>query len=216
MNRILLLGALLFLSVADTGQADTQSARAQLERFSNQLETLHAQFEQRVIGTDGVTGDNSSGEVWLRRPGLFRWEYGGDFPEVVVADGKNIWIYDEVLEQVTVKDQTQVAMNSPLVLLTDLGQLDEQFEVREAGASDQWQLLELRSRSAESDFERVLLGLRDGGLELMIMEDAFGMRTELRFRDVQRNRVLDDSLFHFDPPVGVDVIGATGSRDDAF
>ena len=83
MNRILLLGAMLFLSVADTGQADSQSARAQLERFSAQLETLHAQFEQRVIGTDGVTGDNSSGEVWLRRPGLFRWEYGGDFPEVV-------------------------------------------------------------------------------------------------------------------------------------
>lgn len=207
MNRILLLGALLFLSVADTGQADTQSARAQLERFSNQLETLHAQFEQRVIGTDGVTGDNSSGEVWLRRPGLFRWEYGGDFPEVVVADGKNIWIYDEVLEQVTVKDQTQVAMNSPLVLLTDLGQLDEQFEVREAGASDQWQLLELRSRSAESDFERILLGLNEDSLQLMVMEDAFGLRTEINFIGVERNPELEPGLFTFVPPDSVDVIG---------
>jgi outer membrane lipoprotein carrier protein len=207
MNRILLLGALLFLSVADTGQADTQSARAQLERFSAQLETLHAQFEQRVIGTDGVIGDNSSGEVWLRRPGLFRWEYGGDFPEVVVADGKNIWIYDEVLEQVTVKDQTQVAMNSPLVLLIDLGQLDEQFEVREAGASDQWQLLELRSRSAESDFERILLGLNEDSLQLMVMEDAFGLRTEINFVGVERNPELEPGLFTFVPPDSVDVIG---------
>lgn len=207
MNRILLLGAMLFLSVADTGQTDSQSARAQLERFSNQLETLHAQFEQRVIGTDGVTGDNSSGEVWLRRPGLFRWEYGGDFPEVVVADGKNIWIYDEVLEQVTVKDQTQVAMNSPLVLLTDLGQLDEQFEVREAGASDQWQLLELRSRSAESDFERILLGLNEDSLQLMVMEDAFGLRTEINFVGVERNPELEPGLFTFVPPDSVDVIG---------
>jgi outer membrane lipoprotein carrier protein len=207
MNRILLLGALLFLSVADTGQADTQSARAQLERFSAQLETLHAQFEQRVIGTDGVIGDNSSGEVWLRRPGLFRWEYGGDFPEVVVADGKNIWIYDEVLEQVTVKDQTQVAMNSPLVLLIDLGQLDEQFEVREAGASDQWLLLELRSRSAESDFERILLGLNEDSLQLMVMEDAFGLRTEINFVGVERNPELEPGLFTFVPPDSVDVIG---------
>ena len=207
MNRILLLGALLFLSVADTGQADTQSARAQLERFSAQLETLHAQFEQRVIGTDGVIGDNSSGEVWLRRPGLFRWEYGGDFPEVVVADGKNIWIYDEVLEQVTVKDQTQVAMNSPLVLLIDLGQLDEQFEVREAGATDQWQLLELRSRSAESDFERILLGLNEDSLQLMVMEDAFGLRTEINFVGVERNPELEPGLFTFVPPDSVDVIG---------
>jgi len=207
MNRIFFLGALLFFSLAGTGQADAQSARAQLERFSDQLDTLHAQFEQQVIGTDGVTGDSSSGEVWLRRPGLFRWEYGGDFPEVVVADGKNIWIYDEVLEQVTVKDQSQVAMDSPLSLLTDLGQLDEQFEVREAGQSEQWQLLELRSRSMESDFERILLGLNDDSLQLMVMEDAFGLRTEINFVEVERNPELDPALFTFVPPDSADVIG---------
>jgi len=207
MNRIIFLGALLFFSLAGTGQADAQSARAQLERFSDQLDTLHAQFEQQVIGTDGVTGDSSSGEVWLRRPGLFRWEYGGDFPEVVVADGKNIWIYDEVLEQVTVKDQSQVAMDSPLSLLTDLGQLDEQFEVREAGQSEQWQLLELRSRSMESDFERILLGLNDDSLQLMVMEDAFGLRTEINFVEVERNPELDPALFTFVPPDSADVIG---------
>jgi outer membrane lipoprotein carrier protein len=207
MNRIFFLGALLFFCLAGTGQADAQSARAQLERFSDQLDTLHAQFEQQVIGTDGVTGDSSSGEVWLRRPGLFRWEYGGDFPEVVVADGKNIWIYDEVLEQVTVKDQSQVAMNSPLSLLIDLGQLDEQFEVREAGASDQWQLLELRPRNMESDFERILLGLNDDSLQLMVMEDAFGLRTEINFVEVERNPELDPGLFTFVPPDSADVIG---------
>ena len=73
------------------------SARAQLERFSEELRTLQASFEQQVISTDGAVQDKSSGEVWLMRPGLFRWEYGGDFPEKVIADGANIWIYDEVL-----------------------------------------------------------------------------------------------------------------------
>ena len=57
------------------------------------------------------------------------------------------------------------------------------------------------------DFERILLGLRDGRLELMIMEDAFGLRTELRFRDMERNPQLDESLFSFEPPAGVDLIG---------
>jgi outer membrane lipoprotein carrier protein len=183
------------------------SAREQLNRFTTGLETLQARFEQKVISGDGAVEDSSGGKVWLSRPQRFRWEYGGDFPEVVVADGERVWIHDITLEQVTVEDQSSAAADSPLTLLTDPDQLDAQFEVREAGEAGDLQLLELRSRSMESDFERLLLGLRDGRLELMIMEDAFGLRTELRFMDVQRNPVLDDVLFTFIPPGGVDVIG---------
>ena len=206
----------LFTAFATLAPAVAQPgpARAQLERFSSGLDTLHARFEQQVIGSDGVVQDASSGQVWLSRPGLFRWEYGGDFPELVVADGERIWIYDEMLEQVTVKDQSQAAVNSPLTLLTDLGQLDEQFEVREAGDMAGMQLLELRSRSLETEFERILLGLREDLLQLMVMEDAFGLRTELTFSGIERNPELEDGLFRFTPPDGADVIGDPRSTPD--
>jgi outer membrane lipoprotein carrier protein len=207
LKRLLPFGAVLLFSLAFSCPAQAQSARAQLQRFSEGLETLHAQFEQQVISPDGSTRDGSSGEVWLSRPRLFRWEYGGDFPELVVADGKNIWIYDEELEQVTVRNQTQADMDSPLTLLTDPDRLDEQFLVSEAGETDEWQLLELRSKSDESDFERILLGLRDDSLQLMVMEDAFGLRTEITFRMIQRNPELDSGLFTFEPPESADVIG---------
>ena len=209
MIRISVILSLVLGSFLSSGATLSQEggARTQLERFSDGLETLHARFDQRVISTDGKVQDGSSGEVWLRRPGLFRWEYGGDFPEWVIADGKNIWIYDEVLEQVTVRNQTDTAVNSPLTLLTDLAQLDDQFEVRESGQVEQFQLLELRSRSAESEFERILLGLADNILQLMIMEDAFGLRTEIRFQQVERNPELNPELFTFEPPESADVIG---------
>jgi len=210
MMRFVLLYCLLVASVVCAEEpvlAPPGSAREQLSLFSSGLETLHARFEQKVIGSDGVVQEETSGQVWLSKPQLFRWEYKGDFPEWVVADGRRVWIYDVALEQVTVQDQSRAAADSPLTLLTDPGFLDEQFEVREAGEAWDLQLLELRSRNAESDFERILLGLRDGGLRLMIMEDAFGLRTELRFHDVQRNPALDGSLFTFEPPDGVDVIG---------
>jgi len=210
MNRLVLLFALFFapcLVAEPPNLTSPGSAREQLNRFTTGLETLQASFEQKVISGDGAVEDSSGGEVWLSRPQRFRWEYGGDFPEVVVADGERVWIHDITLEQVTVEDQSSAAADSPLTLLTDPAQLDAQFEVREAGEAGDLQLLELRSRSMESDFERLLLGLRDGSLELMIMEDAFGLRTELRFMDVQRNPVLDDVLFTFIPPGGVDVIG---------
>lgn len=191
---------------ADTA-AQSGPARTQLERFSDGLESLHAQFEQKVISTDGSVQDGSSGEVWLSRPGLFRWQYGGDFPELVVADGSKIWIYDEMLEQVTVKDQSRATANSPLTLLTDPGQLDEQFEVRELGEDEEVFLLELRARSEETEFERILLGLRDNTLLLMVMEDAFGLRTEVRFNQIRRNPDLRQDLFTFQPPESADIIG---------
>lgn len=204
MIRMLAVTALCTASAA----AQAQTAREQLERFSEGLETLHADFSQRVLSSDGAVQDSSEGEVWLRRPDRFRWAYGGDFPELVVADGRRVWIYDEMLEQVTVKDQSAASLNSPLSLLTDPGRLDDEFEVREVGVTNEAALLELRARSMETEFERFLLGLSADRIVLMIMEDAFGLRTEIRFTAVDRNPQLDPALFEFTPPDGVDVIGA--------
>ena len=182
--------------------------RMELERFSTGLDTLQAQFDQQVLSKDGRVEAESDGQVWLSRPGSFRWEYDGDFPEVVIADGSTIWLYDEALEQVTIRDQSSLATETPLTLLTDLTRLDEQFIVRELGGDSGLELLELEARSQEAEFERILLGFLDGELLLMAMEDAFGLRTEIRFRDILRNPELGEELFRFEIPEGTDVMGA--------
>jgi len=208
------LVAALFV-IACSNLMAQQPAREQLERFAHDLKTYSAKFEQRVLGTDGRLEDQSAGTVWLSQPHFIRWEYGGDFPELVVADGQHIWIYDEALEQVTVKPQSDYVADSPLSLLTDISRLDEQFEVREAGDMDGMALLELRSINEEAEFERVLLGLQQDDLKLMTMEDAFGLRTEIRFSEPQRNPELSLKLFTFKPPEGVDIIGDLESNASA-
>jgi outer membrane lipoprotein carrier protein len=206
----LTLNLLVFCSLllALAAHAQPGAGRSQLDQFSAGLESLYAGFEQRVIASDGSVQDTSNGQVWLKRPRLFRWEYGGDFPELVVADGRTIWIYDETLEQVTIKDQSEAAVNSPLTILTEPTQLDAQFEVREMGQDESMALLELRAKDIEVEFERILLGLSGDRLLLMVMEDAFGLRTELRFHDIARNPAVEPELFTFEPPESADVIGA--------
>jgi outer membrane lipoprotein carrier protein len=203
----LILSLLVALVFTAPAHAQSGPARTELERFSQNLDTLQARFEQQVINKDGQVEAQSEGQVWLKRPGLFRWSYGGDFPEMVVADGSTVWMYDEMLEQVTIRDQSGMSADTPLTLLTDLSRLDEQFQVRELGGDDEMLLLELTARSEEAEFERVLLGLHDGVLLMMAMEDAFGLRTEIHFRDIQRNLDLDASLFEFEIPPGTDVVG---------
>ena len=197
----------LMLAIFPLWAGASGPARSALERFSKSLETLHATFTQTITAPDGRGEDASAGEVWLKRPGLVRWVYGGEFPELIVADGERVWLYDKLLEQVTVKAQSPLAENTPLLLLTNLESLDEQFLAREAGDYDGMNVLELVSKNTESEFDRVLLGFTGDQFVMMSLEDAFGLRTEIRFSEIVRNPELDADLFRFDPPDHVDVVG---------
>ena len=182
-------------------------ARTELERFTVDLARFQASFTQTVKSQGGRIQNQTQGRVWLQSPDKLRWVYSGDFPETIVADGSNIWIYDEALAQVTVKPQSNQASDSPLMILVDVSQLDEQFRVTEMGDFEDMLLLELKSLDAESQFERILLGLDATGIRMMVMEDAFGQRTEIRFTEMLRNPPADPELFKFTPPHDTDVVG---------
>jgi outer membrane lipoprotein carrier protein len=194
-------------TAATSSDEESANGRVALERFASDLSTFHATFEQVVLNSDGEIQDANEGEMWLSRPSLFRWEYGGDFPEVIVADGEKIWIYDVSLEQITVKNQSSLASDSPLTLLTDLTRLDQQFEVRDLGADEGLVYVELRSISDDAEFDRVLLGIEGQDLKLIAMEDAFGLRTEIRLMSSNRNPELASDHFAFEPPENVDIVG---------
>ena len=205
MRRLILAMLLLVGTAAHADEAGV--ARRSLEAFSTGLKSLQATFSQRVISPEGRVESEGSGEVWMQHPGLFRWTYGGEYPELIVADGERVWMYDEMLDQVTVKAQSAQAEDSPLVLLTDPEAIKRQFTVTELGDFEDMNILSLVSNNPESEFERVLLGFADQRLVLMALEDAFGLRTEIRFADLVRNVELDPALFRFEPPAGADVVG---------
>ena len=177
-QAVLLSG--LFLATFIVLAGESGPARSELEKFAGELERFKADFTQTVMSQNGSIQDKTQGQVWLQSPDKLRWVYSGEFPEIIVADGKNIWIYDVSLEQVTVKPQSGQATDSPLMVLADVSQLDKQFKVTEMGEFEDMLLLELRSLDSESEFERILLGLESGGIRMMAMEDAFGQRTEIQ------------------------------------
>ena len=201
--RLILLLIISSVSLAD----GSGPARSALEVFTDDLETFQASFTQTVRSQDGRVQDLTTGSIWLRTPDRLRWVYEGDFPETIVADGSNVWIHDESLQQVTVKPQSDQAADSPLLILADISQLDEQFRVTELGNIEGMVLLELKSMDAESEFERILLGFKDAGVSMMVMEDAFGQRTEIQFDQALRNQAIDPVLFQFEPPADADVVG---------
>lgn len=205
LKLVLLIVLNLLASVALANSSGP--ARSELERFASGLDRFQADFTQTVKSQDGRIQDQTQGKVWLQSPDKLRWVYTGEFPETIVADGSNIWIYDESLQQVTVKPQSDQAADSPLMILVDASQLDRQFQVTELGDFEGMLLLELKSLDDESEFERILLGLDSNGIRMMAMEDAFGQRTEIYFENMLKNPPADPQLFEFTPPEGADVVG---------
>lgn len=194
--------------------AAQQHARAQLETFTQDLQSLDASFVQRVRDGRGGLAEETRGRVYLQQPDRFRWSYFGEFPQEIVADGERVWIHDVELEQVTVQPQAEAARNSPLMVLSDPGRLDAVYDVADLGVVEGVALLELMPRGERSEFQRVLLGFSQGRLASMILEDAFGNRTEVQFERLKRNEELASELFRFEPPEGVDVIGDTGDGQE--
>jgi outer membrane lipoprotein carrier protein len=182
-------------------------ARERLDAFAKGLDSVSATFEQTVADSGGGAGKTTKGTLALKAPRQFRWDTTSPYKQLIVADGEKVWIYDEDLEQVSVRAQGTEEAHSPLTVLTDLTQLDRDFTTSEQGEHDGLAWLRLKSKEKDPQFAYADLGLDAGGLERMRFEDTLGDKTEIVFWDWKRNPKFDSGLFKFTPPKGVDVIG---------
>jgi outer membrane lipoprotein carrier protein len=206
MKSLILLVSILFAATA--AAAEGGDARALLERFTDGLVSLRGDFVQQVYDAEGRLDETSEGSLALKAPRLFRWSYEAPYPQLIVADGDNVWIHDEDLEQVTVRKQSLEEAQSPLTVLTDLSQLDRDYEVVESGGKDGLRWITLVPKAEDASFREARFGFdADARLGQIVLLDPLGQRNEITFRNWQRNPALDDATFRFVPPAGVDVVG---------
>lgn len=177
-----------------------------LRNFLAEVQTLEAGFRQTLVEVDSGRERESTGMLYLKRPGRFRWDYREPVPQLVVADGQDLWLYDPDLEQVTVRSLDDGLASTPAMLLSGQGELEDSFREGAAYAEDGVDWVELQPLDPDSDFDAVRVGFRAGELAAMEIIDTLGQATRIRFFDVRRNAVLDDSLFTFEPPPGADVL----------
>ncbi|NUS39662.1 MAG: outer membrane lipoprotein chaperone LolA [Lysobacter sp.] len=200
--RFAALALALFATTAAAG------ARDDLATFTKGLKGLDGRFSQQVFNPSGKLKETSSGRVALSAPRLFRWEYEKPYEQLVVADGKSVWVYDPDLQQVTKRPQGTEEANSPLAALVDPSRLDRDYVVEEAGRDDglDWLLLKPKG-NAEANFQSARLGFGPQGLARMQVVDALGQKTRIVFDRWQRNPAFAAGTFRYTPAKGVDVVG---------
>ena len=162
---------------------------------------------QKLLDNKGILLQQSAGQFTLKRPGKFIWNYRLPYPQIIVSNSKKIWIFDSELEQVSIKQYSEMLSGAPVALLDQRKKLEDDFVVTDAGIVQGQNWVKLKPRSADSEFLEIHVGLANGNLKSMRLMDSFGQTTSIEFEQMQTNVPLEDTLFEFKPPAGVDVIG---------
>lgn len=185
-------------------------ARRQIEAKLAALQHYQAEFEQTVTDNRGELREQLTGRFWLTRPDRFRWEYLTPWPRLILADGERIWLYDEELEQVTVREFSGVLEQTPAALLA--GRLDLLDGYAVSGERNgETLLVTLVPEGAPGDFRQIDIEFTDSVLAEMLLLDSFGQQTRIRFLRSDTGLVSDGKLFEFAVPEGVDVIDESGT-----
>lgn len=185
-------------SVEKPMSADERAAiAAQVESYLTNINSIVANFSQ--TSADGSAG---SGKFFLKRPGKMRWQYNPPTPILLVSDGKTVTYYDAGLDQVTyigVDDtlagflaKKDIRLDNDSIKLTELHHHNGVISVT----------IVQRKKPADGN---LTLEFNDKPLELrrMIAVDATGNATNVQFQDAQFGPVIDDKLFTFEDPRGV-------------
>ncbi len=170
------------------------------------IRTFQARFVQVVHDPALRTARTRAGRVWIARPGKFAWIYDAPSPERIVADGHRIWVYDEELEQVTVRPERAALGRRPDLLLAGTAHVRRLYRITYEGRVGRTVWYVLRPRRP-GPFVRIALGLRGGVPVAMRLRDRLGERTDLRFRDVVLDAPVPAGRFRFRPPSGTAVLG---------
>lgn len=207
LGGVLLASATLMpINTAYAAASEQQQAANKLSALLGSTQTITGSFSQLTLDSSGTQLQEAAGEMVLQRPGLFRWHTNPPLEQLLVSNGKKVWLYDPDLMQVTVQKMDQRLTHTPALLLSgDVSKISENFSIsyKEGGPVVDFVLT---PTAKDTLFDTLRLSFRNGVINDMQLLDAVGQRTNILFMNVKVNEPVSADQFVFDAPEGVDVI----------
>lgn len=229
--RFFVIGLIFLLLALTEGQLfaappaeepDGQSSADRAPHDATPSERVVARLQARYDETDGFRADfvqevtsatlgrtlTSRGQVFFKKPGRMRWEFV-EPRQTLVADGSALWLY-QPSEQQVVKTPFQHAFSSqtPVSFLTGVGRLEEDFFVLPQGETPEVYQLRLTSKQAAEAIGLLDIEVSKDTFDILqaLITDPLGNTTRVYFMNIEREVEMDDGLFRFVLPPGIDLV----------
>jgi outer membrane lipoprotein carrier protein len=216
MSMIIGLSVCLLGLPASAEDLTAEQVAQRLQKMYEKTKDFKAKFTQTYSSKAMGKKKVSSGFIYVKKPGMMRWDYKKPRPKHFVADGKALYIYDPELEQVMVdRSFTSSDLSTALTFLWGKGKLLDEFTVvfAKKDAGDKAYVLELTPKSKhKARFRKLWFTVARDGFQVTAttVEDPGGNINQIVFSKMKTNVGLKDSAFEFQMPDGVDVIEAPG------
>ena len=179
---------------------------AEVQERLTDYKTFSARFEKKFYWAVLDKQRNREGRIYLSRPDRFRIELqGGD---VIVSDGEAIWSYIERNGQVVVGPY-EGELKTPWEIFFDYSERYMPIAVEENELDGRsCYLLVMAPENEVSVVERMRVWVdRKKWLLLQVEQlEANGNLTTYRLKDHRTNKKIDDEVFAFQVPEGVEVL----------
>lgn len=186
-----------------------------LEKVENRYRNskFSADFIQRsTIKAMNIT-DTATGKVYIKYPGMMRWEYEKPERQIIITDADKLWIYRPEDNQVmTGKAPTFFRDGKGASFLSDIRIVRKKFDIsleaNQPAESDLFYHLKLIPREKTLDISeiRLMVSRKTFNVLQVMTLNFYGDETRIDLINFAFDVDLDDSLFSFTIPQGTDVI----------
>lgn len=216
MNRILISILLLTLLFCPNSWAsEEQEALDAIQKQYESVSTFTAKFLQKSYVKTMNQALEAKGEVQIKKPGKMKWIYNAPDPQILVSDGKVLWLYIPNEQQVTkVPVESIYSSNTPALFLAGKGKLTDTFNVVQVSRENDSIVVVLIPMHEDNSLDRLVLYADNKSYQIVgsTVYDKLGNKTEIHFSDIQVNVKIPEDTFRFKIPQNVELLDYTAKQ----
>lgn len=214
-SRILIKGLILISFIAVNVSYAAESDLT-LDQILGRVEknytgkSFQAEFVQESTIKAMDIADFASGKIFVRYPGMMRWEYEKPEKQTIITDGHKLWIYRPSDNQVlTGSAPAFFSDGKGASFLSDIKLIRQKFRISlEDSKEDFFYELKLQPLEKKLDVTDIRLAVTKKSFTVIriITYNSYGDENRIEFTNHQFDVKLDESLFSFKIPPGADVL----------
>ena len=202
--------------------ADADSGAEQLRQFVRNSKTAEGDFVQQQLRASKANESQDKGLKVVRqtqghfafqRPGRFVWDTQKPFEQKLIADGKQLILWDKDLNQATFRPAGQALTSTPAAILFGESSLDQHFDLidGEDRLGMKWVALTPKKDpntkgGNDLPYTKISIGMANGLPKALELMDGLGSVVLVTLDKIQLNVTLPANRFNFTPPVGAEVL----------
>jgi chaperone LolA len=193
---------------------DLQTLNKNIEKIS----ALSGQFTQKNFDLLQNRKSEASGRFSFLRPGLMRWIYEQPDPYSIIAGKERIWLYDPILENVTIYNVQNVSGIKIISLLLKPEKLQHHFKIINPSkmlldVKPNDKLLFLAHKEKNQNISEVQLAFdADYRIKQFVIVDLNRNYRKINFNHLNIRPQLNKADFEFTLPDGIEIIDKTNEK----